>query len=63
MQVQSRIEIEMEVRVDLVQPSSSLSKGEVEVGRGCGNSGNDADRVMRLAWLGYVPMTISATDV
>jgi hypothetical protein len=53
----------MEVRVDLVQPSSSLSKGEVGVGRDCGNSGDDADRVMRLAWLDYIPMTISATDV
>jgi hypothetical protein len=62
-QVQSRIEIEMEVRVDSVQPSSSLSKGEVEVGRGCVKGGNDADRVMRLAWLDYIPMTISATDV
>ena len=53
----------MEVRVGLVQPSSSLSKGEVEVGRNCVKSGNEADRVMRLAWLGYIPMTISATDV
>lgn len=59
--MQSRIE--MEVRVDLVQPSSSLSKGEVEVGRNCVKGGNDADRVMSLAFLGYIPMTISATDV
>jgi len=44
-QVQSRIEIGMEVRVDLVQPSSSLSKGELKVESDYAKSDDGAERM------------------